>query len=60
MSSLGDLGIDLPVVQGVGDDEEKCGKFVGKDGERDLFCDLPKGHSDACSAPVDNVSLSEN
>ncbi|GAA1432221.1 hypothetical protein GCM10009616_21170 [Microlunatus lacustris] len=35
----------------------RCGKFVGKDGERDLHCDLPEGHADACSAPVEDVEL---
>jgi hypothetical protein len=41
----------LPVDEG----GERCGKFVAKDRERDLYCTLPKGHPDTlpCSAPID-------
>jgi hypothetical protein len=36
----------------------RCGKFVGKDGDRDLYCDLPEGHAEtACSAPVRDADL---
>jgi hypothetical protein len=45
----------LPVDEG----GERCGKFVAKDGERDLYYTLPKGHPETlpCSAPIDGEQL---
>jgi hypothetical protein len=37
------------------DDGPRCGKFVAKDGDQDLLCDLPQGHPETtpCSAAVE-------
>lgn len=61
MSSGAEFGNDeLPAVRVADEDEEQCGKWVAKDGERDLMCDLPKGHleSTPCSAPVSRSTSS--
>ena len=43
---------ELPEVH-LSQDGPRCGKFVGKDGDRDLLCDLPEGHAEAaCSASI--------
>ena len=48
---------DLPELP-LSKEGPRCGKFVGKDGDRDLYCDLPEGHAEtACSAPVRDADL---
>ena len=48
---------ELPELH-VSKEGARCGKFVGKDGDQDLYCDLPEGHEEpACSAPVKGVEL---
>lgn len=50
-------GPELPKLD-VSKEGPRCGKFVGRDGEEDLYCDLPEGHGEtACSAPVRGVEL---
>ena len=46
----------LPEVQL--DEGPKCGKFVAKDGDEDVLCDLPAGHPETtpCSAPLDRLA----
>lgn len=46
-------GEEVPEVQLAGDGPQ-CGKFVFKDGDQDMFCDLPEGHDDSrpCSASL--------
>ena len=49
---------ELPELHISEDEGPRCGKFVGKDGDQDLYCDLPQGHPQAsCSAPVDNAGV---
>jgi hypothetical protein len=48
---------DLPELH-LSKEGPRCGKFVGKDGDRDLYCDLQEGHAEpACSARVEGVDL---
>ncbi len=49
---------DLPEVH-LDQDAPKCGKFVCKDGEQDVLCDLPEGHGDSvpCSASLDHHTV---
>ena len=44
---------NLPHVDLTGDGP-RCGKLVAKDGDHDMLCDLPEGHSDSspCSASL--------
>ena len=37
------------------DDGPRCGKFVAKDGDQDVLCDLPQGHPETtpCSASLE-------
>lgn len=43
----------LPEIELAGDGPA-CGKFVFRDGDTEMFCDLPEGHPEStpCSAPV--------
>jgi len=52
---------EAPRVEVAGDGPA-CGKFVAKDGDRDLYCDLPAGHPDTvpCSARVEDVTLDQS
>lgn len=47
---------DLPELH-LSDEGPRCGKLVAKDGDQDLHCDLPEGHSEPCSAPVHGIEL---
>ena len=47
---------ELPELH-VSHEGPRCGKFVAKDGDRDLYCDLPANHETPCSAPVRDVDL---
>ena len=56
MTSAAEMGaVDEPRRVQVAGDGPACGKFVAKDGDRDVLCDLPAGHPDSlpCSAPLD-------
>lgn len=46
-------GENLPHVN-LTDDGPRCGKFVAREGDQDLLCELPEGHSDStpCSASL--------
>jgi hypothetical protein len=46
-------GEETPEVQLAGEGPQ-CGKFVAKDGDQEMFCDLPEGHPDTtpCSASL--------
>ena len=49
---------DTPEVQLAGDGPQ-CGKFVAKDGDQDMLCDLPAGHPDTtpCSASLERHTV---
>jgi hypothetical protein len=44
---------ELPHVQL--DEGPRCGKFVARDGDQDVLCDLPEGHPETtpCSASLE-------
>jgi hypothetical protein len=46
-------GDEPPEIQLAGDGPP-CGKFVARDGDQELYCDLPQGHPDTtpCSASL--------
>jgi hypothetical protein len=48
---------ERPRLSNIHDGSERCGKFIAKDGGRNLYCDLPKGHPDTLpfSAPISGV-----
>jgi hypothetical protein len=47
-----------PEVQLAGDGPQ-CGKFVAKDGDREMVCDLPADHPDTtpCSASLERHTV---
>lgn len=49
---------ETPEVQLAGDGPQ-CGKLVVKDGDKEMFCDLPEGHPDTtpCSASLERHAL---